>query len=395
MASETAPAATSSPKSRKPASPPRAVDAPAIEVGDDEIVDDGDSALGSEASSSSASISSSILEYRTMHGRTYHSDRGTAQYWAPNDERQNEVMDLHHHLLTLASDEKLYHAPLRKDIKKALDIGTGTGRMPKQSELAMSQFLPHFPTSRNLGYVCFETILKVRKQDNNDSYSDFADEFPATEVIGTDVSPIQPSWVPANLKFEIEDCTQPWTFRPDTFDYVHMRYLVGSVKDWVNLYEQVFRVCKPGGWVESFEGMPIMQSDDDTVPKDSAMAGWGKTFIEAGKKLGRTFTVVDDNTQEEGMQAAGLVNIESRIFKVPIGRWPKDPSFRNVGLFAQESLEGDTEGHVQHVAALAWGWSKEEVVLYCTKLRKEIRSNKHHPYYRIKIVYGRKPEPES
>ncbi|KAK7417101.1 hypothetical protein QQZ08_011760 [Neonectria magnoliae] len=343
MIDESVPAATSS--------LPRAADAPAIEVGDDEIVDDGDSALGSEASSSLASISSSILEYRTMHGRTYHSDRGTAQYWAPNDERQNEVMDLH------------------------------SG---------------HWNRDRNLGYVCFETILKARKKDNNDPYSDFADEFPATEVIGTDVSPIQPSWSLVAFS-EIDDCTQPWTFRSDTFDYVHMRYLVGSVKDWVNLYQQAFRVCKPGGWVESFEGMPIMQSDDDTVPEDSAMAGWGKTFIEAGKKLGRTFTVVDDNTQEEGMQAAGLVDIESRIFKasVPIGRWPKDPSFRNIGPFAQESLEGDTEGHVQHVAALAWGWSKEEVILYCTKLRKEIRSNKHHPYYRIKIVYGRKPEPES
>lgn len=30
--------------------------------------------------------------------------------------------------------------------------------------------------------------------------SDFADEFPSAEVIGTDLSPIQPSWVPPNLK---------------------------------------------------------------------------------------------------------------------------------------------------------------------------------------------------
>lgn len=32
------------------------------------------------------------------------------------------------------------------------------------------------------------------------SLSDFADEFPDCKVIGTDVSPIQPSWVPPNLK---------------------------------------------------------------------------------------------------------------------------------------------------------------------------------------------------
>lgn len=30
--------------------------------------------------------------------------------------------------------------------------------------------------------------------------SDFADEYPDAEVIGTDISPIQPGWVPPNLK---------------------------------------------------------------------------------------------------------------------------------------------------------------------------------------------------
>jgi hypothetical protein len=33
-----------------------------------------------------------------------------------------------------------------------------------------------------------------------DTHRDFADEYPNAEVIGTDISPIQPSWVPPNLK---------------------------------------------------------------------------------------------------------------------------------------------------------------------------------------------------
>lgn len=35
---------------------------------------------------------------------------------------------------------------------------------------------------------------------NNLEHSDFADEYPEAEVIGTDISPIQPSWVPPNLR---------------------------------------------------------------------------------------------------------------------------------------------------------------------------------------------------
>ena len=30
--------------------------------------------------------------------------------------------------------------------------------------------------------------------------SDFADDHPHVEVIGTDISPIQPGWIPPNLK---------------------------------------------------------------------------------------------------------------------------------------------------------------------------------------------------
>ena len=31
--------------------------------------------------------------------------------------------------------------------------------------------------------------------------------FPGCTVIGTDISPTQPTWIPPNLKFEIKDAT--------------------------------------------------------------------------------------------------------------------------------------------------------------------------------------------
>ena len=57
------------------------------------------------------------MEYRTIHGRTYHSDKGSAEYWSPNDEQQNEAMDINHHLLTLVLDGALYRAPIGDDVK--------------------------------------------------------------------------------------------------------------------------------------------------------------------------------------------------------------------------------------------------------------------------------------
>ncbi|KAJ4274498.1 hypothetical protein NW764_010905 [Fusarium oxysporum] len=82
-----------------------------------EELGDTDSALGDDTAESTASITSSILHYRNINGRTYHHDIGNAQYWGTNDEKQNESMDINHHVLTLVLDGALYLAPIPKDIK--------------------------------------------------------------------------------------------------------------------------------------------------------------------------------------------------------------------------------------------------------------------------------------
>ncbi|KAF7553131.1 hypothetical protein G7Z17_g3842 [Cylindrodendrum hubeiense] len=231
---------------------------------------DADSTLDVDNASSTASVTSSILEYRTIHGRTYHSEQGNVQYWGSNDEPQIELMDITHHILTLGLGDKLHLAPLEKDKVHA--------------------------------YGPFA--------------SDFADGYPGAEVIGTDISPIQPSWVPPNVRFEIEDCTRDWTFASAFADYIHMRWLFGSIKDWDVLCAEAFRVCKPGGWFESHEASCIMSSDDDTVEGNSAMGQWGKFFIEGSKKIGTTVTMVEDGTQRKALEQAGFINIQEFNFKV-------------------------------------------------------------------------------
>ncbi|KAK1767868.1 S-adenosyl-L-methionine-dependent methyltransferase [Phialemonium atrogriseum] len=309
-----------------------------------------DSTLGDNASSS-ASIASTIFQYRTIHGRTYHSDHGNAQYWGTNDDKQNEAMDINHHVLTLLIGDKLYLAPLPKDIQKVVDIGTGTG------------------------------IWAI----------DFADEFPNTRVIGTDISPIQPSWVPPNLEFQIDDCTQKeWAFPRDSLDYVHMRWLVGSIVDWTALFKHAYNSLKPGGFIESHEASPYIVSDDGSIHETSAMNQWGKFFVEGGRKMGRSFTVVKDGTQRKAMEEAGFVDIEEANLKNPLGGWPRDPKLSEIGKYTQLALEQDIEGTVLFMANSV-GWTKMEIGVYIAHLRRELRSRKFHPYFWQKVVWGRKP----
>lgn len=314
--------------------------------------DDDDSALDSDAASSTASLTASILEYRKIHNRTYHSERGNALYWATNDDQQNESQDINHHALLLLFDGKLHQAPLKENIQKVLDIGTGTGMWA----------------------------------------IDFAEDHPQAEVIGTDISPIQPRWVPPNLKFEIEDCTQEWTFRQDTYDFVHMRILIGSISDWSALFNEAYKTLKPGGWVESLETSPHVLSDDGSVGEGSAMSQWGNIYVDAGKKIGRSFTILDDDIQRKCMEEAGFVDIRTIDGKAPIGSWPRDKKLKEIARFSQAALFADIEGYVLFMANQVLGWTKEEVTVYCARLRQEIRSGQPHPYYKYRVAYGRKPE---
>lgn len=134
--------------------------------------------------------------------------------------------------------------------------------------------------------------------------------------MGTDISPIQPGWVPPNLEFQIDDCTREWTFQPDSLDYVHIRFMNGSIADWDGLFREAYRCLKPGGWVESSEPSPMLESDDGTVAPTSAWAQWGKIFIEGGRKNGRSFSVVKDGTQEKAMTKAGFKKLNISKYKV-------------------------------------------------------------------------------
>ncbi|KAJ4319078.1 hypothetical protein N0V84_006531 [Fusarium piperis] len=161
-----------------------------------------------------------------------------------------------------------------------------------------------------------------------------------------------------------------------------MRWLVGSISDWTALFKQAYRSLKPGGYIESYEPSSCIESDDGTAREDSALNQWGKFFVEGGRKLGRPFTIFEDGTQVKAMKEAGFVDIEERDFK--------DQQLRDIGSYMQLAFEQDAEGSVLFMAT-SLGWTKEEVVVFLTHFRREIRNKDIHSYFKQKVVWGRKP----
>ncbi|CCE28059.1 uncharacterized protein CPUR_01533 [Claviceps purpurea 20.1] len=133
------------------------------------------------------------------------------------------------------------------------------------------------------------------------SNSEFAEQFPNASVIGTDLSPCQPQWVPPNLCFEIDDASLEWTWNANQFDFIHMRFIVG------------------GGWVESVEYEPEFRSDDETTELEPVLTSYEELFRKASKVLNRPLFV--EEIQPQAFANAGFIEKRVARVKTPIGPW--------------------------------------------------------------------------
>lgn len=91
----------------------------------DSEMSDSDSAIGSDIQSSTMSLRSSLYETIMENGRSYHKYK-EGQYLLPNDDIEQDRLNLQHHLWNITLDGRLHIAPVDNPIR-VLDIGTGTG----------------------------------------------------------------------------------------------------------------------------------------------------------------------------------------------------------------------------------------------------------------------------
>ena len=163
-------------------------------------------------------------------------------------------------------------------------------------------------------------------------------------VTGTDLSPIQPNFVPPNCFFEIDDATLDWTFPEDHFDFIHVREMFGSVGDWDEFFHQTFLHTKPGGYVEILEHSVQPRSDDDSVGPDHFYTRWGNTVVEMGEKRGKSFTAWKET--KERLEKAGFVDLVETRMKWPINDWSSDPKMKEIGIWNRLRLDKGIEGYM-------------------------------------------------
>ncbi|KKA23329.1 hypothetical protein T310_2639 [Rasamsonia emersonii CBS 393.64] len=321
---------------------------PVIEV-DDAVIDIGDSkqekdsSYGDELSSYTTSVTSSVLAHEYKHGRRYHSYHA-GSYQFPNDDEEQDRLDMCHHVYYRALGDRLFLAPISLDGKRVLDIGTGTGIWAIQSSVMILVQFSRSGKRRSIA-LCLDISNEIR--------------------------------VPPNVKFVVDDVEQEWA-NPQPYDFIHCRYMVGSIRDWPKLVRQCYQNLRPGGWVEFQDTTNRLYSEDGTLKADNNLLKLMTGLIDACAKIGISG---DFTPQIKGeVEKAGFVNVEEKIFKKEIGAFT-----------ALQFIEG-VEGLTAALFSEILGWSKGEIVVFNAKVKEDCKRRDVHCMHEIRVVIGQKPE---
>ncbi|KAK5309204.1 hypothetical protein LTR70_010517 [Exophiala xenobiotica] len=298
-----------------------------------------DEAYASSVNSSSlTSIASDVRRGVEENGRLYPS-YGRNTYGMPVDEQELDRNDLQHAKFLLLLRDRLCLAPIDPSPTRILDVGTGTG------------------------------IWAM----------DMGDVFPSAEVIGTDIAPVQPTWVPPNVQFVVEDAEDDWTFTPGTFNLVFGRELFMAIRDWPRFMSQAHTALKPGGWLELSASYPRTHCDDGSLDlKTSFYAQSVEIYYEIAAAMGTSLEAPRSWAQQ--MRDAGFVDVRERIFKMPMGPWAKDKRLKSIGVFELAQLNAGYEGYLLRGWTQALNRAADDLRILISEGRLEVNNPRHHTY---------------
>ncbi|AEO60277.1 hypothetical protein MYCTH_103164 [Thermothelomyces thermophilus ATCC 42464] len=262
------------------------------------------------------------MSFSQENGRSYHGWKPEKGYILPSDQQESDRLDMQHYIFYLTFDGAFYTSLAGMEgpsLKHVLDAGTGTG------------------------------IWAM----------DFADTHPRAHVVGIDLSPIQPSFVPPNLTFYIDDLEEDWDFR-EPFDFIYGRMLAGALTDWPGFVQRAFENLSPGGWLELADITFPTLCDDGTLPPDSALMQWNEHVIRAGHMLGHS---------------------TEKTKRGPLTQWPRDPKYKEIGMWSEHNFCGGMYWLSVALFTRALGWTADRLEVFLVDVRKDLRNRSIHAYW--------------
>ncbi|CZR53555.1 related to methyltransferase [Phialocephala subalpina] len=321
-------------------------------------VDHSDDDHISVSMSDTASISSSLFEHVEENGRTYHKYK-EGKYYLPNDEKEQNRLDMQHQLAKLSLHGRLHLAPLKEaNLKHALDFGTGTG------------------------------IWAI----------EFAEQYPNCKVLGSDLSPIQPELY--SLPTPFNDIDDEWIY-PQPFNFIHSRLMVFCLRNPLSVIQKPTTpstipqlqsprqrsLSHPTGIVLSSYPLQRHRRRMDLPPTLQLHPLPPHGLLSPQPPL-RNPKAYDSLVFEE----VGFVDVQEIRVEWPIGGWAKSRYHKQLGMWYKADLEMGLEGLTFGLFTRVLGMKKEDVETFLVDVSRDINDKNIHAYQPFYIVFGRKPE---
>ena len=290
---------------------------------------------------STKSLTESILIQSCENGRRYCNET----YFMPNDDTEQTRLSILHQVYLMLLGGELTTVPSPRRIQRVLDVGTGPGDWA----IAMGE------------------------------------KYTSAEVTATDISVFQPTDVPLNVLFQVDDVTEEWTFT-EAFDFIHIRNLSGAFSDWTSIYREAFKHLKPGGYIEviDFESIQMPKSSSNSYV--SIFAG---AVQAAADKAGTPLGV--GHLKRSLLEEVGFKSVRTTVLDAPIGTWSKDPKKQSTGKMWLISVLEGLESMSLRLLTRQMNWKVEEVRGLCEKVKAELVGGQTGAKTPFHFVVARKP----
>ena len=121
--------------------------------------------------------------------------------------------------------------------------------------------------------------------------------------------------------------------------------------------------------------------DDGTLMPDNAMLRWLQLLVDGSNRLGRPLEVARGH--QKRLLDAGFVNVTTRVYRWPVNTWPRDPKYREIGLWTLANVDSGLEGLSMALLTRGLGWSRDEVLTFLAEVRQQLRNRTVHAYWKM------------
>ncbi|KAL8893895.1 MAG: hypothetical protein Q9192_004818 [Flavoplaca navasiana] len=293
-----------------------------------------------QSSTGSLSLSGSVFE------QVLENDRGYANesYFMPCDEKEQTRLAITQQCFTSMLGGQLCFQNIPRNAKRILDVGTGIG----------------------------DWAIAV------------AERFPTAEITATDITCFQPTDVPPNVFFEIDDAQEEWTYT-EPFDFIHLRGLSGAFSDWTAVYKKAHKHLQANGILEVAD-FGFITTTEPLV--DSYLSIYNGACLSAAEKAGITLGL--DHMKKSLLESAGFSIAKTRTLDIPLGTWSNDPRKKLAGKMALISALEGLEARSLRMLTRHMDWKAEDVRDLCDKVQVELMRPGVRPTMPCQFTVARK-----